>query len=71
MIRKLWEEPIVFSEAWNFGPNQADCMSVKSVLELISVKWGNGANWTLDDNIQPHEANLLSLDCSKAINKLN
>tara|TARA_B100000886_G_scaffold339826_1_gene306544 strand:- start:1144 stop:2250 length:1107 start_codon:yes stop_codon:yes gene_type:complete len=60
-----------YADAWNFGPNQADCMSVKSVLELISVKWGNGANWTLDDNIQPHEANLLSLDCSKAINKLN
>jgi len=29
-------------------------------------KWGAGASWQLDTNPQPHEAQLLKLDISKA-----
>jgi CDP-glucose 4,6-dehydratase len=28
--------------------------------------WGNGAAYEIDKNPQPHEANYLKLDCSKA-----
>ena len=33
-------------------------------------KWGGNATWKLDKKNNPHEANFLKLDCSKAISKL-
>jgi len=33
--------------------------------------WGNGAGFEVDKNPQPHEANYLKLDCSKAKVELN
>lgn len=34
------------------------------------MAWGEGASWELDKNDNPHEANFLKLDCSKATTKL-
>jgi CDP-glucose 4,6-dehydratase len=32
--------------------------------------WGHGARWENDDGVQPHEANHLTLDSSKASGRL-
>ena len=32
---------------------------------------GKNSKWKLDQDINPHEANFLKLDCSKAASKLN
>tara|TARA_B110000114_G_C15043361_1_gene378111 strand:- start:445 stop:1419 length:975 start_codon:yes stop_codon:yes gene_type:complete len=60
-----------FSEGWNFGPKDEDCKPVNWILDVMSSKWGQGANWELDKNHNPHESGFLKLDCSKAALKLN
>lgn len=55
-----------FAEAWNFGPSDEGSISVEAVVKNIQKHW-NKIDYELnpsDDN--PHEANLLKLDCSKA-----
>ena len=55
-----------FSEGWNFGP---DPLAVRPVSELVTslcALWGDGARWHTVDVPQPHEAQLLALDASKA-----
>ena len=55
---------------WNFGPNESDVQSVAWVVEKLIELWSQNANWQLDPLVQPHEANHLKLDCSKAKVKL-
>ena len=38
--------------------------------DLLISNWGTPASWARDGVEQPHEANLLKLDCSKAQAKL-
>jgi len=68
--QKLLQEDATFAEAWNFGPSALVDMSVLDVVENIKKHWEE-LEYTIDsDPDQPHEANLLKLDCSKAIGKL-
>lgn len=54
-----------YSNAWNFGPRDTDILSVEQVLKIAIKNWGNGS-FEVDKSEQPHEANLLKLDISKA-----
>ena len=58
-----------FSQAWNFGPEDSDARSVKWIVNRLCQKVP-GANWTQEAGPQPHEANMLSLNSSKAKQKL-
>jgi CDP-glucose 4,6-dehydratase len=51
--------------AWNFGPSADDTQPVGWIVERMIASWGTGG-FELADGPQPHEANLLMLDCSKA-----
>ncbi|MDQ2718403.1 MAG: CDP-glucose 4,6-dehydratase [Bacteroidota bacterium] len=64
------KDPLFYSGAYNFGPNANDHLTVKELVELSIKNWGSG-NWkdTSDKN-QPHEAEILKLDISKAKEKL-
>ncbi|QWC97173.1 CDP-glucose 4,6-dehydratase [Polynucleobacter paneuropaeus] len=66
LAQALCEQGSAFASGWNFGPRDEDCRAVKEVVELFSAKWGDGARWEQGGSEQPHEANLLKLDCSKA-----
>jgi len=55
-----------FAEGWNFGPNDDDAQSVQWVVEHMANCWGEGASWKQDGSFNPHEANHLKLDISKA-----
>ena len=68
--KKLAENPQKFSEAYNFGPVAEDNITVESVVKIAIETWGKGQyeNPALEN--QPHEAGLLRLDISKAINDL-
>jgi CDP-glucose 4,6-dehydratase len=59
-----------FAEGWNFGPKDEDCKSVNWILDKLVTSWGHGVSWHLDENVNPHEAKFLKLDCSKALNRL-
>lgn len=54
------------AEGWNFGPDEADARNVEWIVQRMVEAWGEGAGWDKDDAPQPHEANYLKLDCSKA-----
>ena len=70
LAERVWEEPARFSEAWNFGPEEVDCVPVAAVLDRLSALWGPGLAWRSDDGPHPHEARSLRLDCSKAKREL-
>ena len=55
-----------YAEAWNFGPEENDVKSVRSIIEYLVERWGDGSSWIHDESEQPHEAQLLKLDISKA-----
>jgi CDP-glucose 4,6-dehydratase len=51
---------------WNFGPGEESFVPVADVASAAAGFWGDGASWTQDEALNPHEAELLALDSSKA-----
>lgn len=66
LASKMCKEPQKFCGAWNFGPNQDSIITVGEIADMIVAKWGSGSWVDQSDKSEPHEANLLSLDISKA-----
>ena len=71
LAEKMWKEGNEFSGAWNFGPDNEGCKSVKWILEKISKNFDNTWAWENDAKKNPHEASMLKLDCNKAKKRLN
>lgn len=65
LAENLYEGGELYSEGWNFGPNDVDAKSVQWIVEYLCGK-EPGATWRIDKSCQPHEANMLRLDSSKA-----
>jgi CDP-glucose 4,6-dehydratase len=71
LAEKLWSDGPRYGEAWNFGPDDESAKSVETVVKTLAATWGPEASWRTDaSGVQPHEANYLKLDCSKAKAKL-
>lgn len=71
LAAKLFTEGSKYTGAWNFGPEDKDAKNVEWVTRTICKLWEEGASFSVDTNPQPHEANYLKLDCSKAKAELN
>ncbi|CAN5835958.1 CDP-glucose 4,6-dehydratase [soil metagenome] len=66
-------KPVVFADAWNFGPDGAGNLPVRELVELLVTQWGSGASW---EDLSPavsdaardrlHEATFLKLDITKS-----
>jgi CDP-glucose 4,6-dehydratase len=68
---KLNSDPIKYAQAYNFGPNTDDALSVEEMVVKSIKSWGSGT-YNVENNISnPHEAGLLKLDISKATKDLN
>lgn len=68
--QKLIEENIEFADGWNFGPSDKRNITVEEVVLNVKKYW-NKIDYEINKEInQPHEANLLKLDCSRAHIKL-
>ena len=64
--QKLLEEKVEFGDAWNFGPSDDNSITVEEVVKDIGTYWDK-IDYEINTSLkQPHEANLLKLDCSKA-----
>lgn len=63
---KLYQGNIDYVGGWNFGPDSADAKNVEWIIHQICSLWGDGADYSIDKTSQPHEANYLKLECSKA-----
>ena len=70
LAERLYTEGQAFAEGWNFGPGEDDARPVQWIVERMVDKWGDNASWRLDTNPNPHEANFLRLDVSKAKSRL-
>ena len=70
LAQRLWQDGKAFAEGWNFGPRDDDCQPVQWILDKMVHFWGDGAHYEIDKSEQPHEANFLKLDCSKAAMRL-
>jgi CDP-glucose 4,6-dehydratase len=66
LAEKLYSQGARFAEGWNFGPEDSDARNVEWITKTICELWGDNACYSVDTNPQPHEANYLKLDCSKA-----
>ena len=66
LCEKLYSFGPAFAEGWNFGPDDSDAKNVEWITKKICELWGEGVSFDIDTNPQPHEANYLKLDCSKA-----
>ena len=71
LSKKMYDEPTSFAQPWNFGPLlDNENLTVSQLNSQIISEWGSGNSSNTSED-QPHEANLLMLDSSKAINKLD
>jgi CDP-glucose 4,6-dehydratase len=69
LAQKMYHDQNKYAEGWNFGPNEQDVKPVDWILNKMIAKWPN-SSWKLDFSSQPHEADFLQLDISKAESKL-
>lgn len=72
LCQQLVNAPEQFAEGWNFGPGEEDAQPVSYLADIMVNSWGEDAQWQQQGNIkQPHEAQYLKLDCSKAKTRLH
>ena len=70
LAEHLHAEGMSFAEAWNFGPRDEDARPVSWLVEhLAEIR--SDVKWLCDETPQPHEANFLKLDSSKAKQRLD
>mgnify|MGYP001261336810 CR=1 FL=1 len=69
LAEKLITEGNKYSEAWNFGPEENETKKVSQIAEYLCSKI-KGSRFEIENSLQPHEAQLLKLDSSKAKTKL-
>ncbi len=68
--QKLLEGQKQFAKAWNFGPASEGVLNVGSVIQEMSKAWDK-LRFKIESNPNaPHEAGLLTLDCSMARHEL-
>jgi CDP-glucose 4,6-dehydratase len=69
--QKLLEGKNAFADAWNFGPDKDQCLSVNAVLTLLKKEWKDiKVNYASDKRTGVHEAGILMLDHTKATKQL-
>lgn len=64
--QKLLEGKVEFADGWNFGPSDEGSITVEEVVKNVKKHWDKIDYVINKYPNQPHEANLLKLDCSKA-----
>lgn len=69
--QKLYKQPLLFSESWNFGPHLNERFSVGEIAEKIIAIWGEGELEFGSLKTKQHEAKMLQLDISKVLMKLD
>jgi CDP-glucose 4,6-dehydratase len=70
LASQLYTDGADFAEAWNFGPADEDARPVSWIIERMA-EMNKDVKWQYDKSEQPHEANYLKLDSSKAKKRLD
>ena len=65
IAQKQYVDPS-FQGYYNVGPDDCDCVTTGTLVDLFCKHWGEDAAWESQAEANaPHEANFLKLDCSK------
>ena len=70
IIQKQYEDK-KYEGFYNVGPEDVDCITTGTLVDLFCKKWGDGQSWEDKFTGGPHEANFLKLDCSKLKSTFN
>jgi len=70
LAERLYTDGMSFAEGWNFGPLDEDARPVGWIVQRMA-EMRKDVIWQCDQTPQPHEANYLKLDSSKAHVQLN
>ena len=66
IAQKQYEEPKKYIGYYNVGPDEKDCVSTSTLVDLFCQEWEEGLKWINQaESSAPHESNFLKLDCSK------
>ena len=65
LAERLWDDPSL-AGAWNFGPDAEDAVTVSAIVARLSELWGSEIEVRSPTGEQPHEAEALRLDASRA-----
>jgi len=65
MVAKSQYEDLSFAGYYNVGPDDKDCVTTGTLVDMFCDAWGQGLSWINKSDGGPHEANFLKLDCSK------
>jgi len=73
LASRMFQDGEKYSGAWNFGPYHGSVIAVEELARKLIDYWGSGQYKDLSQQSSqaPHEASILMLDISKAINQLN
>lgn len=61
-----WQDATAYADAFNFGPNPAEAVTVEELIQKAIHVWGKGNYRVVSNNEAVHEAGLLRLDIAKA-----
>lgn len=64
IAQRQWEDPRL-AGSYNVGPDSADCVTTRELVEIFCRSWGEQACWECAEQAGPHEDTVLKLDCSK------
>ncbi len=65
MVAKAQLAEDKFAGYYNVGPDDKDCVTTGTLVDMVCEAWGDGLTWVNQSDGGPHEANFLKLDCSK------
>ncbi|KKL45807.1 hypothetical protein LCGC14_2351940, partial [marine sediment metagenome] len=65
LAEQLFNHGQNYAQAWNFGPLAEGEQMVSWIADFFAQRWPT-FTWSTNDQLQPHEANILKLDCTKA-----
>ncbi len=71
LAEKMGVDPVRYSTAWNFGPEEESVVTVRELADTLISRWGTGKWRGSGENSHYHEAGLLSLNIEKVKEKLN
>jgi CDP-glucose 4,6-dehydratase len=69
IAQRLARGDATMATGWNFGPADDDTRPVSWIADRLCTAW-DGPAWYSEEQVQPHEAKILKLDCSKARTEL-
>ena len=64
IVQKQYEDSR-YSSFYNVGPDDEDCVTTGTLVDMVCRIWGDGLKWVDQSDGGPHEASFLKLDCSK------